>query len=275
MSPLDDRELQPPILPELEHLLLHAARRRKATRFGRRRWALAIAAAALLLAAGAAATTGVLHVADGHTRKGTFSIESRPVPTNAAGEPPRGSVCLQLLYNEGGASYGCGGRPASARPFGLLVADSLEEGSRERVIYGLVAADIARISVLGDGGEHTDAVTEAKQGLPGRFFAVSVPHLGRIELVGYDSLGNERARIGSLAPPTHPPHSKAEAVAQGDPAGFAPTVAPPSSFKYQGKSITAAEAVRRQFVCVQDSAEFRCYDRPAEAEADRENQRGN
>ncbi|HVY77911.1 MAG TPA: hypothetical protein VG898_05345 [Solirubrobacterales bacterium] len=71
-------------------------------------------------------------------------------------------------------------------------------------------------------------MTEAKQGLPGRFFVVLVPHLGRIEVVGYDATGRERARIGSLAKPSHPPMSHAEAVAQGDPAGFAPTAAPPS-----------------------------------------------
>jgi hypothetical protein len=266
MNSLEDQQIQAPILPELEHLLLRAARRRTASHFGRRRWILAAAAAALLLAAGAAATTDVLHVAEGQTARGTFSIESRPVPANAMGEPSRGSVCLQLLYDGGGPSYGCGTRPTADEPFGLVVADSLEEGSRERVIYGLVASDITRVSVLGDEDEHTDAVTEVKEGLPGRFFVVPVPHLGRIELIGYDSAGDERARIGGLTPPAHPPHSKAEAVAQGDPAGFAPTVAPPDSFKYQGKSITAAQAVQLKLTCIQGREEFRCYDTQAEAE---------
>ena len=215
-----------PVLPALEHLLVRAARQRSAPRLGRRRWMLATAAAALVLAGGAAATTGVLHVADGDTSTGTFSIESRPVPGVSPGEPPRGSVCLQLTYSEGGVSYGCGDRPTAAEPFGLLVADSLSEDSRERVVYGLVASDISRISVL--GAEPTEVATEAKEGLPGRFFAALVPHLGRIEVVGYDSAGQERARIGSLAEPSHPPRSHAEAVAQGDPAGFAPTAAPPS-----------------------------------------------
>jgi hypothetical protein len=129
---------------------------------------------------------------------------------------------LQLRYEDRGPLYGCGDQPSEARPFGLVVADSLDEGSRERVIYGLVSSDIARVSVLGGGGEHTDVVTEVKEGLPGRFFAVVVPHLGRIALVGYDASGQPRGRIGSLARPAHPPHSYAEAVAQGDPAGFAP-----------------------------------------------------
>lgn len=225
MSEFDRNSVPQPVLPGLEHLLARAARRRATPRLGRRRWVLAIAAAALLLAGGAAAATGVFHVADGETSSGSFSIESRPVPRAFPGEPPRGSVCLQLRYSEGGISYGCGDRPTAAEPFGLLVADSLEEGSRERVVYGLVSSDIARVSVL--GGEPTDAATAAKEGLPGRFFAVLVPHLGRIEVVGYDAAGYERARIGSLARPAHPPLSHAEAVEQGDPAGFAPTMTPP------------------------------------------------
>jgi hypothetical protein len=226
MGTLDDHGAGRPILPALEHLLVRAARSQAASRFGRRRWILATAAAALVLVGGAAAATGVLHVADGDTARGTFSIESRPLPASSPGEPSRGTVCLQLSYDRGGTSYGCGDRPTAAKPFGLLVADSLEEGSPERVIYGLVSSDIARVSVLGK--EPTDTVTEVKQGLPGRFFAVLVPHLGRIELVGYGATGSERARIGSLARPSHPPLSHAEAVAQGDPAGFAPTAAPPA-----------------------------------------------
>lgn len=228
MSTLDRDDAQQPVLPELEHLLVRAARRRAAPRFGRRRWVLATAAAVLVLAGGAAAATGVLHVADGDTSSGSFSIVSRPVPSAAPGEPSRGSVCLQLSYDEGGTSFGCGSRPTAAEPFGLLVADSLVEGSQERVVYGLVSNDIARVSVLGEEPP-ADAVTETKEGLPGRFFAVVVPHLGRIEIVGYDAAGNEQAQIGSLNSPAHPPLSHAEAVKQGDPAGFAPTFAPPGS----------------------------------------------
>jgi hypothetical protein len=230
MSAPDNRGTQQAVLPELEHLLIRAARRQTAPRFGRRRWSLAMAGIVLALAGGAAAATGVLHIADGRTSKGTFSIESRPVPVTDPGEPSRGSVCLQLSYDERGASYGCGDTPTTATPFGLLVVDSVaespEDESREQVIYGLVTSDIERISVLGKRPIST--VTEFKEGLPGRFFVVLVPHLGRIEVVGYDAAGHERARIGSLAPPSHPPLSHAEAVAQGDPAAFAPAFAPPS-----------------------------------------------
>jgi hypothetical protein len=230
MSAPQNRGAQQSILPELEHLLIRAARRQTAPRLGRRRWILATAAIALVLAGGAGAATGVLHIADGDTSKGTFSIESRPVPATGPGEPSRGSICLQLSYDERGTSYGCGDKPTAAKPFGLLVADSVAESpediSRERVIYGLVRSDIERISVLGKRPINT--VTELKRGLPGRFFAVLVPHFGQIEVVGYDADGHERARIGSLTRPPHPPLSHAEAVAQGDPAGFAPTFAPPS-----------------------------------------------
>lgn len=226
MSATDNHDAQQPILPDLEHLLIRVARRRVGSRLSRHRWVLATAASALVLAGGAAAATGVFHIADGHTSKGTFSIESRLVPAGGPGEPSRGSVCLQLKYDERGTSYGCGDRPTATKPFGVLIADSLEEGSRERVIYGLVASDIARVSVIGE--EPVNAASEVKQGLPGRFFAVLVPHLGRIEVVGYDAAGNELARIGSLAEPSHPPRSHDEAVAQGDPAGFAPTAAPHS-----------------------------------------------
>ncbi len=230
MSAPENRGAQQAILPELEYQLIRAARRQAAPRFGRRRWILATAAVALALAGGSAAATGVLHIADGDTSKGAFSIESRPVPAIGPGEPSRGSICLQLSYDERDASYGCGDKPTAARPFGLLVADSVADSakdeSRERVIYGLVTSDIERISVLGK--RPISAATEFKKGLPGRFFVALVPHLGRIEVVGYDAAGHERARIGSLAQPAHPPLSHAEAVAQGDPAGFAPTFAPPS-----------------------------------------------
>ena len=224
MSAPEDQDPTQPILPDLENLLIRAARRRSAPRLAHRRLVLATAAVVLVLAGGAAAATGVLHVADGNTSNGTFSIESRPVPATLTGEPSRGTVCLQLRYSERGTSFGCGGSPTAAKPFGLLVADSLERGSHERVIYGLVANDIARVRVLGE--EPIEATTEVKMGLPGRFFVALVPHLGRIEIVGYDAEGKERARIGSLAEPSHPPLSHDEAVAQGDPAGFAPTAVP-------------------------------------------------
>lgn len=82
-------------------------------------------------------------------------------------------------------------------------------------------------------------------------------------MVGYDSVGRERARIGGLARPAHPPHSKAEAVAQGDPAGFAPTTPPPSSYTYKGKDISEAEAARLELVCLEGREVARCYDSAA------------
>ena len=96
MSAPDNAAARQPILPELERLLIRAARRQAAPRFGRRRWALAAAAAALVLAGGAVAATGVFRIADGDTSKGVFTIESRPVPAAGRGEPSRGSVCLQF-----------------------------------------------------------------------------------------------------------------------------------------------------------------------------------
>lgn len=227
MSTAGRQNAQAPVLPELEALLLRAARRRAAPRRVRRRWMLALAAAALLLAAtAAAAATGIFRVADGSTSEGTFTVETRPVPAHGAGEPPAGAVCLQLTYDGRHPSFGCGARPSAKKPFGLVVFDRLGESSREGVVYGLVTGNVARVSVLGPGGAHYDAATEEKEGVPGRFFATVVPQLERIEVVGYDSGGRETARIGSLAQPAHPPLSHSEAVEDGDPAGFAPTIAP-------------------------------------------------
>ena len=262
MSAARDHELEPPVLPELEQLLVRAARRRAAPRLGRRRWVLAVAVGALALAAAAAAATGVLRIASGTTAHGTFSVERATLE----GEGRSGSICLQLRYNGRGPSYGCGEAPTAEKPFGLVVADRLEEGFRERVIYGLVGGDVARVAALGKGGERTDTATERKDGLPGRFFAVVVPHLGRIELVGYDSTGKEVARIGSLAQPAHPPHSKAEAVAQGDPAGFAPTMPLSTHFVFEGHSISEAEATGRGLACIQGREVNRCYRSAAEAD---------
>jgi hypothetical protein len=263
MNAARDHELEPPVLPELEQLLVRAARWRAAPRLGRRRWVFAVAVGALVLAAAAAAATGVIRIASGTTAGGTFSVERATLP----GEAHAGSICLQLRYNGRGPSYGCGEAPTAAKPFGLVIADQLEEGSRERVIYGLVGGEVARVSALGEGGERTDAATEPKEGLPGRFFAVVVPHLGRIELVGYDSAGKQVALIGSLAEPAHPPHSKAEAVAQGDPAGFAPTVPNSSHFVFQGHGISEAEVTRRDLACLEGREVNRCYRSVAELEA--------
>lgn len=263
MSATRDHELEPAVLPELEQLLVRAARQRTTSRLPRRRWALAVAVGALVLAATAAAATGVFQIASGTTSHGTFSVERATL----AGEGHGGSVCLQLSYDGRGPSYGCGEPPTAAKPFGLLVADALEEGSRERVIYGLVGDDIARVEILDPDCEPTEATTESKDGLPGRFFVVAVPHLGRIEVVGYDDAGKEVARIGSLVAPSHPPRSKAEAVDQGDPAGFAPTVPSSDRYVFRGHSISEAEATRLGLACVQGREANRCYRSVQEAEA--------
>jgi hypothetical protein len=261
---------EPAVLPGLEQLLVRAARRGAAPRRRiRRRWFLIAAAAALVLAAGAAAATGLLPIAEGDTDRGTYTVEPVSISGLAGIDPSAGQVCLQLRLEDRGPSYGCGDAPTSSQPFGLLVADPLAEGSDERVIYGLVKDEIARVSVLGEEGERTESATDPQAGLPGRFFAVVVPHLGRIEIVGYDENGRERARIGSRARPSHPPRSLAEAQAQGDPAGFAPTVPTPSTYLYRGKTITEAEAMRMQLACLQERTRFRCYDSASEAEPSR------
>ncbi|HEU4944304.1 MAG TPA: hypothetical protein VFT10_03995, partial [Solirubrobacterales bacterium] len=120
---------------------------------------------------------------------------------------------------------------------------------------------------LGGDGSQTETVTSDEVGLPGRFFSAVAPNGGRLELVGYSADGEELARLGSLAPPTGPPLSRAEAMAQGDPAGFAPAIAPPSSYEYQGESIAPAEAARLELVCTQEPGVMRCYDSESEAEA--------
>ncbi len=260
MSATREPEPQPAVLPELEHLLVRAARRRGARRVPRRRWVLAVAIGTLVLTAAAAAATGVFDVASGTTAHGTFTVGRRPVPASGPGESRQGTVCLQLTYGGrgGGSSFGCGRAPSPAHPFGLLIADPLAEGLHEEVVYGLVGADIARISVLGDGDRHTDASTTRKEGLPGRFFAVVVPHRGRIAVVGYGADGEVRARIGSLATPSHPPHSKAEAIAQGNPAGFAPTLEPPP-MTFEGRRISPAEVTRLGLSCAIWRNVARCF----------------
>lgn len=269
MNSTTDNYAQPTVLPQLEHLLVRAARRQAVPDFRRRPWQLAVAIAVLVLAGGAAAATNVLQVDQGSTSEGGFSVETKPVPARAADEPSAGSICLQLRYEDRGTAFGCGDPPSAKEPFGLLISDPLGEGSREGVVYGLVSGDIARVSVLVSGGGHHDADTEEKAGLPGRYFAVVVPRLSRVEVVGYDDSGVERARIGSLAPVATPPLSHAEAVKQGDPAGFAPSVEAPSIYTFRGKRITEAQASRLDLTCMQGRDAFTCYRNADEAEVAR------
>lgn len=268
MTTREDHEMRPPTLPQLERLLVDAARRRATPRFRRPRWVLGLAAGSLIMVGGAAAAaTGVIHISDGRSAAGEYSIDRRPSSSDAPSGSDTSSICLQLRYNEGGAAYGCGERPTTAKPFGLVIADALD-GSRERVIYGLVSSEITRVSALGVGDLHTDAATRESSNLPGRFFSMTTANRGRIELVGYDAAGQERARIGSRARPDHSPRSHDEAVAQGDLAGFAPAIAMATSFSYGGSSITPGEAAKRGLSCTQNRKEVRCYDSLAELDAD-------
>jgi len=256
------------VLPELEHLLVRAARRRAVPRLRQRRWILAAAAiGALLLAAAAAAATSVI-LARGETDGGTFTIEARRVPVPER-NGPSSSICLQLTFSGRGSAYGCGSQPRPARPFGLVIADPLDGGD-DRVVYGLVSEAVKQVGVLGGDGGEVEAETVANRDLWGRFFYAVAPNGGPLQLVGYGADGQIIARLGNFAPAPAPPKSRAEARAQGDPAGFAPTVAPPKTYVYRGRQITSALVVRKGLACMQGQAELRCFDNEAEAEAERE-----
>lgn len=267
MNPNNHLSEESPALPQLEQLLVRAARRRATPRFawGRRRWGMAVAAASLVLVGGAAAATGVIHIADGTTPQGSYSIETREPISVDASEGQQGSICLQLRFNGGKPAYGCGDSPTASNPFGLVIADSIGN-SGERVIYGLVTDQIATIAILHPGGDRTVAPTEAKAGVPGRFFSIAVPSDSQIALLGYDSAGAEVARVGNLASPTEAAHSRQEALEQGDPAGFAPTAPASSSLTYKGRSITPDEVEKLQLACLESGSETRCYDSTSEAE---------
>jgi hypothetical protein len=267
MNPNNHLVEESPALPQLEQLLVRAARRRAAPRFARarRRWVIAVAAASLLIVGGAAAATSVVHIADGTTPYGAYSIETREPISVEASEGRQGSICLQLRFNDGRPAYGCGVSPTASNPFGLVSADSLED-SGERVIYGLVSDEIAKITVLHPSGDRTTASTEAKTSVPGRFFSIATPGDSQIALVGYDSAGTEVARVGNLAPPVDAAHSRQEAIEQGNPAGFAPTAPPSSSLTYKGHSITPAEVERLQLSCLESGGATSCYDSSTEAE---------
>lgn len=265
MSDVTRQPAQPAILPELESLLVRAARRRRAPRFARRRLAVALAGASLLLVAAGAAATGVFELAGGRTASGTFRIETTVVAADGA---PRGSICLQLTFSGRGTAYGCGPPPTAAKPFGLLIADPLDNGE-ERVVYGLVADSISQVAVLGKGGAEATAPTHSQADLPGRFFSVIAPSPGGVEVVAYDAEGREIARLGDVDKGSGRPLSRAEAMQQGDPAGFAPAVPAPERYLYEGTPIEPRTAIRLGLACVQDWSAIRCYDSEAEAESAR------
>ncbi|HEX4364900.1 MAG TPA: hypothetical protein VHZ75_10155 [Solirubrobacteraceae bacterium] len=251
-------------LPALETILSRAAQRRATHHHFNHRWMAGIAVCGAALAGGgAAAATGVLHIANGQTPAGRpYTIDRATAPTlsNATVSPgPSGQICLQLRYGNGGAARGCGETPTAAKPFGVVVVDT-NDASGDRIIYGLVTSDIARVSVLGTGNNHTDASTEHNPQLPGRFFSAIVPNHGRIELVGYDPDGHQVARTGNRAQPTHSARSREEAAQQGDPAGYAPSVDMPSTFTYKGQSITQAQAIQQGLTCEQSRDGVQCHD---------------
>jgi hypothetical protein len=251
------------VLPELEHLLVRAARRRAAPRANRRRWILAVAAAGMLLAGGAAAAATHVFLASGETAGGTFTIESKRVPVGRAAP---GSICLQLRFSGRGTAYGCGSRPSRSQPFGLVIADPLDGGD-ERVVYGLVSEAVARVKLRSAVDSEIEAVTEPNEELWGRFFSMVAPNDGTLQLIGYGAGGQILARLGRIGSTSAPLRSKAEAVRRGDPAGFAPGVSAPQSYMYKGELIDPALSGRLGLACLQERAVFRCYDSEEEAEA--------
>jgi hypothetical protein len=93
---------------------------------------------------------------------------------------------------------------------------------------------VAKVEVLdADGSPHITGA-RSQPTVPGRYFSITVPNRGRIALVAYDKSGSPVARVGTLAEPDHAPTSRDDARALGDPAGFAPAVAMPSTFSFEG-----------------------------------------
>jgi hypothetical protein len=237
----------------------------------RPRWILPAAFASLLTATGVAlATSGVFNgrnpIDRGQTPKvgeasGQYAI--RVSPKHADPENP---ICLQLQFEGSRPAYGCGVAPSGTTPFGVVVADGLSEESSRRVIYGLVSNEITTVSSLGEEGDQATVPTVQRMGLPGRYFSLTVPNEGQIELVGIDASGGDVARIGSHETPTQAPRSREEAVAQGDPAGFAPTVVPGRRYRYKGRSIEPRQAQLRNLVCVETRSAVDCFDSVAAAQ---------
>lgn len=249
-------------LPHLEHELVRAARRRRRRPWLRRRTVVLALFSAIVLAGGATAATGLL---DREIHRGMSFTQG---PYTIEREDRSGSLCLNLRYTGHLPTYGCGDTPTVEEPFGLLIADSSardpDDQSPERLFYGIVHGDIARVSVLRKDGRQYRARTLERPGLPGRFFTLTTPRGGRIEVVGYDLAGHEVGRIGRLIGPRTPIRSQDDARAQGDPSGFAPTADMPDDFSYRGGTIPRDEAARRGLACVQNRDEVVCTDQPAE-----------
>jgi hypothetical protein len=216
---------------------------RAATRRRRvRRTLTAVAGAALATTAGAGATGSL----------GVFESTSSYDITEHRGTP-NGRICLDLRVAAANrrSLYGCGQAPTAATPFGMLVVD--READAERIVYGLVTDQIVTVRM---GGR--DAVTEARPGLPGRFFSFKVPDEGTVYAEGIGASGDVVATIGSKVRARTPPQSAAQARAQGDLAGFAPA-AGPAPFVHAGRVISGEEAQSQHLICSEDeSPTIRC-----------------
>jgi hypothetical protein len=260
-------------LPGLRAGLVVAAAKRYRVPARNRRWFTPLAFAALLLAAGGAlAATAIFRNRDvidtgqtGGTGESAGPYAIRIAPSHTDPEHP---ICLQLRFQSSRPAYGCGVAPTARQPFGLVVADGMSEESAERVIYGLVSADVARVSSLGESST-VEAVTttEDRPGLPGRYFSLIVPDEGKIELAGFNTSGAEIAHIGSHEEFRAPPLSRAQAIVQGDPAGFAPTVVLAGKYVYDGERIEPRKAGRENLICVETRSAVNCFDTLLEAQA--------
>jgi hypothetical protein len=220
-------------LPALERALMHAAAARYPSRRPRARLGAPIALfVTLAVAGGAVAATGILagekQIETGSSASGPYAIGVK----SAGPGTHAGQLCLQLEYVGQPPGYKCGSIPGPQRPFGLVVADARPPASdpdgppSERVIYGLVSQDVDRVTALGSEAGERGTQAASRDGLPGRYFSIVVPNEGRIELIGYDSSGNEVGRVGSLSAPARRTE-EGLIPAPGDPAVFAPTAKAP------------------------------------------------
>jgi hypothetical protein len=270
---LSAQQMPSPSLPGLHDALVSAAARRYPV-WQRRRpgWILPVAFASLVTATGLAlAASGVFSgraaIDRGRTPEAGEDSGPYAIRVSPRHADPQRPICLQLQFEGSRPAYGCGVAPTAFNAFGVVVADGLSEASTQRVIYGLVSDAVASVSSLGDTGTQASAATVARPGLPGRYFSLTVANKGQIELVGSDSSGSEVARIGSHLTPTEPPLSREEAIAQGDPAGFAPTVVFARKYRYDGQAIDPEVAQRRNLVCVETRSSVSCFDSVADAQA--------
>jgi hypothetical protein len=260
-------------LPQLRAGLVTAAARRYRAPANSRRWFTPLAFAALLLAGSAAlAATAILRSRDvvdtGQTRGTGESAGAYAIRISPSHADPERPICLQLQFQASRAAYGCGVAPTAEQPFGLVVADGMSEESAERVIYGLVSRNIGAVTSFGESSTvQTITRTVDRPGLPGRYFSLIVPNEGHIELAGYNATGAEVARIGSHDEFRAPPLSRAQAIVQGDPSGFAPTVVPARRYVYEGERIEPPKAQRLRLICVETRSAVTCFDTISQAQA--------